>query len=152
MIDMGRALLDTNVLVYAADADSHLHAAAARLVDRGLRQRGEFCVAPQNIVEFAAVVTRARFVARPMPSSELKRMGDVLYRSRRLGKIYPRRGTVIRAIREGAAMGITGAIWYDLFLAMTMRDAGVEIIVTENMQDFRRFGFVRAIHIEEASA
>ena len=115
------ALLDTNVLVHAANLDSPLHREAASLVDRGLHQRGLFCVAPQNLVEFAAVLSRPRLAVVPPPLAEILRVTALFYGSRRLAKIYPRRGTVIRAMREGAHLGVKGPLWYDLFLAVTMR-------------------------------
>ncbi len=143
-------LLDTNVLVHAAYRNSPLHPAAAELVERGLRRSGLYCIAPQNLVEFAAVASRPRWVSLPLSAAELLHMGELLYRSRRLAKIYPRRGTVVRAIREGAALEITGPRWYDLFLAVTMRDAGVEEIITEDVRDFARIPFVRARPIRGA--
>jgi predicted nucleic acid-binding protein len=147
---MPPALLDTNVLVHAAYRGAPQHAGAARLVARGLSKRGTFCIAPQNLIEFAAVVTRARHVANPLPPDELLRMTTTLYSSRLLGKIYPRRGTVMRALQEGAALAFTGPRWYDLFLAATMRDAGVEVIVTEDLDTFRKIPFVTARSIDDA--
>ena len=144
---MALALLDTNVFVYAMYRKSTLHAAAAQLVDRALRERGRYCIAPQNLIEFVAVVTRSRFVDPPLTPIEAGRVASLLYHSRRLTKIYPRRGTVVRAIEEGAARGLTGPAWYDLFLAMTMRDAGVFRVVTENIEDFRKFRFIAAQRI-----
>jgi predicted nucleic acid-binding protein len=147
---MAPALLDTNVLVYAAYRRSPLHEAAATLVDRGLRQRGLYCIAPQNLVEFAAVVTRRRRNEVPLPAETIVSISETLYRSRSLTKIYPRRGTILRAIRDGNSLGIFGSAWYDLFLAWTMRDAGVRAIVTENTTDFARIPFVNACGIEKA--
>lgn len=147
---MPRALLDTNVLVYAMYRNAPLHRAAAGLVDLALKQRGHFCIAPQNLVEFAAVVTRRRFVDPPLSAQELGRVSMLLYGSRRLTKIYPRRGAVARAIDEGVRLGVTGTSWYDLFLAVTMREAGVSVVVTENVEDFRKFPFVVARRIEES--
>ena len=146
---MAPALLDTNVLVYAAYRRSPLHVAAAGLVDRAVRQRGVYCLAPQNLVEFAAVVTRRRANDNPLPSEDVLRITNLLYRSRNLTKIYPRRGTAARAMSEGARLGISGPAWYDLFLAVTMRDAGVQTIVTENVSDFERLPFVAARRIVE---
>jgi predicted nucleic acid-binding protein len=148
---MAPALLDTNVLVYAAYRRSPLHASSAMLVDRALRQRGLFCIAPQNLVEFSAVVTRRRPSDHPLPAEDVLRMTDLLYRSRTLTKIYPRRGTVARAMNEGARLGIFGPVWYDLFLALTMRDAGVRVIISENVSDFEQFPFVVARRIAEAA-
>lgn len=45
-------------------------------------------------------------------------------------------------MREGSRVGVYGSSWYDLFLALTMQDAGVRSIVTENVSDFERFAFV----------
>lgn len=148
---MAIALLDTNVLIHAAYSKAAHHLPAAVLVKRGLDETSRYCIAPQNLVEFAAVATRTRFVNPPISAKELARITDLLYRSRRLVKIYPRRGTVSRALREGTALGVTGPLWYDLFLAMTMRDAGVDTIITDNLNDFRRFSFVTALGIAEAA-
>ena len=68
---MAMALLDTNVLVHAADRLSPLHTRAAQLVELGLRERGRFCISPQNLVEFSAVVTRPRLVRAPLPADDL---------------------------------------------------------------------------------
>jgi len=144
------ALLDSNVLVHAVYRGSPLHAVAAKLVERGLRHRDLYCIAPQNLVEFAAVVTRPRLVSPALPGREVVRITELLYRSRRLGKIYPSRGTVIRAIRQGGTMGISGPRWYDLFLAMTMADAGVNTVITENVDDFRAIPFVSAHDLRSA--
>jgi predicted nucleic acid-binding protein len=137
-------LLDSNVLVHAVYKGSPLHSAAAELVDRGLRHRDVYCIAPQNLVEFAAVVTRPRLVSPPLPGREVVRIAELLYRSRRLAKIYPSRGTVIRAMRHGATIGVSGPRWYDLFLAMTMTDAGVNTVITENVDDFQGIPFITA--------
>jgi predicted nucleic acid-binding protein len=147
---MELALLDTNVLVHAAYRGGAHHAAAATLLNIALTQSRRFCIAPQNLIEFAAVVTRARFVEPPLPAGEVARMSNLLYRSRRLTKIYPQRGTVIRAIREGSNLVITGPSWYDLFLAMTMKDARVEVVITDNVSDFQKFPFITARSIDHA--
>ena len=141
---MAEALLDTNVLVHAAYRDSRFHRAAAVLVDRALRRKGMYCIAPQNLTEFAAVVTRGRFVEPAMQPEEAAQKAEILYRSRRLRKIYPSRGTVLRSIREGQKLRIAGPAWYDLFLAVTMREAGVNEVITENIRDFAKFPFIEA--------
>jgi predicted nucleic acid-binding protein len=146
---MAPALLDTNVLVYAAYRRSPLYAPAAALLDHGLRKRGLYCIAPQNLVEFAAVVTRRRQNDHPLPADDVLRMTDLLYRSRSLIKIYPRRGTVARTTSEGARLEISGSAWCDLFLALTMRDAGVRLIITENVSDFDQLPFVVPRRIAE---
>ena len=135
-------LLDSNVLVHASKEGSPFQREASALVERGLRESGLYCIAPQNLVEFCAVVTRPRFVDPPLTPAEAAEKASILYRSRRLAKIYPRRGTVARALRDAAELGISGQAWYDLFLAETMRDAGVHVIVTDDARDLEKIPFV----------
>lgn len=148
---MAPALLDTNVLVHAAYKAAAHHREAAELLARGLREKGLYCIAPQNIVEFAAVVTRPRFVDPVLPAKEVDRICNLLYLSRTLSKIHPLRGTVGRTSREGARLGVTGTAWYDLYLAMTMRDSGVGTIITQDIADFRKFPFVVAHRLADSS-
>jgi predicted nucleic acid-binding protein len=145
------SLLDTNVLIHGAYQKAPLYAEARQILDVALAQAGKYCIAPQNLVEFAAVVTRQRLVVAPLPAQELVQFVNVLYRSRKLKKIYPKRATVMRAVREGAKLGITGPAWYDMYLALTMRDAGITRIVTEDQADYRKFPFLTAIGIQEAA-
>ncbi len=85
-----------------------------------------------------------------MTAADVLRISDLLYRSRRLSKIYPQRGTVLRTMREGHALSIQGPRWYDLFLAVTMRDAALKVIITENVNDFSSIPFITALTIERA--
>ncbi len=146
---MARALLDTNVLVHAIYVDSPLYDAALTILTRGMTERGRYCVAPQNLVEFAAVATRPRFVHPPLTPDEAAEKVALLFRSRILTKIYPRRATILRAARHGRDLGISGPAWYDLMLATTMSEAGVGIVITENVTDFARFPFVTARRIQD---
>lgn len=148
---MAIALLDTNVLVHAVNVASPLHSAASILVDRGLRESGRYCITSQNLMEFAAVVTNKRFVEKPLDAADVLRIVRELYRSRRLAKIYPKRGTILRTIQSGAALDLCGPKWYDLFLAQTMRDAGVHLIITENLADFRSIPGISAKRIQDVA-
>jgi predicted nucleic acid-binding protein len=143
-------LLDTNVIVHAVYKGSQLHLPAATLMQRALREKGAYCIAPQNLIEFLSVVTRGRFVDPPMRPENATEVASTLFRSRRFRKIYPVRGTVNRAIAEGKHIDLTGTRWYDLYLAVTMRDNRVATIVTENIRDFRALDFISAIRIQDA--
>jgi predicted nucleic acid-binding protein len=144
---MALVLLDSNVLVHASYRESPFFEDASKLVDRGMRERGRYCIAPQNLVEFCSAVTRSPKLVPHMSFDDVNRVVQTLYQSRRLMKIYPKRGTVIRAVREGARLGIRGTVWYDLFLAITMRDSEVQTIITENTKDFEQIPFVTALPI-----
>jgi predicted nucleic acid-binding protein len=145
------SLLDTNVLVHAAYRGSRLYPLASALVNRGLKERGVFCISPQVLVEFAAVVTRERFVSPPMEPGDVARICSILFKSRTLGKIYPKRATVLRALSAGTQLALQGPRWYDLYLAQTMRDAGVDTIITEDRVHFRQIPFITVRSIREAA-
>jgi predicted nucleic acid-binding protein len=148
---MPPVLLDTNVLVNAAYEEAPLHGPALRLLDQALSAAGRYCITPQNMVEFASVVSKKRHVYAPMPAEDIAAFVSLLYRSRILKKIYPKRATVMRAIREGSQLGITHTTWYDMYLAQTMRDAGISMIVTEDRKDFEKIPFITALSIDEAA-
>lgn len=142
---MSLALLDTNILVHAAFKSAEHYLSAANILDEGLRQAGRYCVSPQNLIEFAAVTSRARHVVNPLSAEQINRITRKIYSSRTLHKIYPKRATAQRAIEMGMQLKISGPEWYDLHLAMTMRDNGVQQIVTLNQKDFLKFPFVKAV-------
>src|SRR3989442_15293153 len=73
------ALLDTNVLVYAVFPAMPEHAASRALVDTAKTAGANVHIAPQNLVEFYAVVTDPRRVTQPKTSDEaLQAIGDIL--------------------------------------------------------------------------
>jgi predicted nucleic acid-binding protein len=65
------ALVDTNVLVYAADATSPFHHQSKQFRDKGLRGEIPLCIFPQIFSEFYAITTDPRRVANPW-TQELK--------------------------------------------------------------------------------
>src|SRR5581483_4400706 len=73
------ALIDTNVLVYALFPAMPDHVASRTLVDRARAAGANLYVAPQNLVEFFAVVTDPRRVSQPRtPDEALQAIDDVL--------------------------------------------------------------------------
>lgn len=85
-----------------------------------------------------------------MQPADVFRISSVLFRSRSLAKIYPKRATVLRALRTGTELGLKGPRWYDIFLAETMRDAGIEVIITEDLSHFLQISFITARSIRDA--
>ena len=65
-------LLDTNVLVYAADVSSPFYEIARTLRDRGLKGEIILCVCPQVLNEFFAVVTNPRRVTHPVAPEDVE--------------------------------------------------------------------------------
>lgn len=65
MITSKISLLDTNILVYAADETSPFNEVIRTLRDKGLKGEMSLCVCPQVLNEFFAIVTDSKRVSNP---------------------------------------------------------------------------------------
>jgi predicted nucleic acid-binding protein len=73
------ALVDTNVLVYALFPAMPDHAASRALLDKAKAAGANLCIAPQNLIEFFAVVTDPRRVTpAKTPDEALDAINDFL--------------------------------------------------------------------------
>lgn len=63
-------LLDTNVLIDALYKDSDPHPAARALLDQARQEDAGFCITPQVLAEFYAVVTHPKRVTHPKSPEE----------------------------------------------------------------------------------
>lgn len=134
------ALLDTNVLVYAADAGSPFHEAARRLRDRGFRGEIPLVVSPQVLLEFFAVITSPRRVQTPRSPQEATTEMAKYMRSRRIRTIYPGLDILRRVLALHAQHPqVTRQEIFDLYLAATMLSNGITQIYTYNQQHFTPF-------------
>lgn len=146
------AALDTNVLVYAHDRQSAFFAGAGALLDAALRHPGLYAVTPQVLSEFFAVISDGRRVPNPATPAVAADAVIRLCRSRSLAKVYPKRGTIARAVRLAARLHRPGAALFDVILAQTLLDGGVRRIVTEDVADFGRIPGLTAKTIAQACA
>ena len=77
----GPALIDTNILVYAFDADSgRKNFTAKELIGRSWRGKERYAVSTQNLAEFSVVVREK--VAHPVPSDDVRQFLSLVMRSR----------------------------------------------------------------------
>ena len=134
------ALLDTNVLVYAADAGSPLHEAAKQLRDRGVRGEVPLVVSPQVLLEFFAVVTHPRRVHTPRSPQEASAEMAKYMRSRRIRTIYPGTDLLQRVLALHAQHPqVARQNIFDLALVATMLANRIARIYTYNQQHFTPF-------------
>jgi len=89
MITSEISLVDTNVLVYAADETSPFHQVSKDLRDSGLRGEVSLCVFPQIFYEFFAIVTDPRRVHSPRSQQEAALEIEKYYRADHLLKMQP---------------------------------------------------------------
>lgn len=137
--------VDTNVLVYAADADSPFHEPCRRwLLNQRTRPDAWYTTWP-IIYEFLRVTTHPRVMRRPWSAAEGWRFVAGLLASPGLGLLAPteRHADVAsEVVREYPHLA--GNLFHDAHTAILMREHGVRRICTRDA-DFNRFKFLDVI-------
>ena len=137
MTSVEPGIADTNVLVYALDADAPQHATARALLELARSGSVILYVTSQILCEFYSVVTNARRVARPRtPDDALNAISDLLAFLHVLP--IPSR-TVEGWMRLLRRHPVTGGDIFDLQIIATMQANGNARIYTFNTDDFSAF-------------
>lgn len=138
-------VVDTNVLVYAADADSPFHRPCRDWIERR-RQRADawYCTWP-IVYEFLRVTTHPRVMRQPWKSTQAWEFVVALLAAPGLGMLVP---TLRHADVAGQVLAelphIAGNILHDAHTAILMREHGVRQVCTRDT-DFHRFPFVEVV-------
>jgi hypothetical protein len=138
-------VVDTNILVYAANADSPFHAASRRRLEEWRQGAAAWYVTWGICYEFLRVVTHRHAIAVPWTPLAAWSFLEAVLASPALGILIPteRHATVAATvIRDGPP--ITGNRWHDAATAILMREHGIRTIYTRDA-DFRRFPFLEAV-------
>jgi predicted nucleic acid-binding protein len=141
-----RALIDTNVLVYAADTIAEFHEPSKQLRERGRGGEVSLVVTPQVLMEFFAVVTNPRRVTNPRSPEEAREEIEKYVGAVEMVKIYPHNDIIDRMLtllRQYPQ--VTRQEIFDLYLVATMLSNGVTRIYTYNLQHFSRFHGIEAL-------
>ena len=133
--------LDTNILVYAADADSKEHGPALALLEDALQRPKEWMLADQVLFEFYKALRNPRIFRHPLeagPAAE--RVGFLREDSGFLCCCYELEHwpAVFRALQ---ASGTPYQRTHDLLLGQTLKANGVRRFYTRNTKDFEDIGF-----------
>lgn len=136
-------LADTNVLIYALDADALHHTAARALIEAARDGSTTLYVTSQILCEFYAVVTNARRVAKPRSSAEaLEAISNLLT----FLHVLP---VPVHVVERWMSLvrrhPITGADVFDLQIAATMQASDVQRIYTFNTRDFEMIGGISVV-------
>lgn len=138
-------VLDTNVLVYAADEDSPYQAACHRLVRASREGVAAWYLTWGICYEFLRVVTHPRVFRRPWPLREAWRFVDAVLASPSLGMLVP--GERHREVAAGIFAeqpSLAGNLLHDAHTAALMLEHGVRVIYTRDT-DFHRFRFLEPV-------
>lgn len=143
-------LLDTNVLVYALNADAPQHADSRAIVEAGFARKLPVALLPQVLVEAYAVLTDARRVERPLAPREAWSEIQALQAGL---PVFDLPVKVLDSLSELISEGEPiGQEIFDVLLVAQMRAHGIATICTYNTEDFERFAGIRAETPEEILA
>lgn len=135
-------VVDTNVLLYAADADSPHHTPCRTWLETQ-RRRAEawFCTWP-IAYEFLRVSTHPRVLRNPWRTAESWDFVAALLESPGFGMLLPTaRHADVAAEVLGEIPHLAGNILHDTHTAVLMREHGIRRICTRDT-DFHRFPFL----------
>ena len=138
-------VVDTNILVYAADADSPWHGAASDWIERRRRQPDAWYVTWSIVYEFLRVTTHPRVMRKPWTAPQAMAFVSSLLGSPGLGVLV----VTDRHLRVAAQVvaelpWLAGNLVHDAHTAILMREHGVARICTRDT-DFHRFPFVEVV-------
>lgn len=124
--------IDTNILVYAFDiAYLEKRSICKEIIEEIFSGKQKGVVTNQILAEFVNVVTRK--IEKPLSEDSAKAIiGSII--SSENWKIYNYTSTTILN-----SLPCNGSFW-DFLIVQTLKENGINIIVTENVKDFSGFG------------
>jgi len=138
-------VVDTNVLVYAANSTSQFHRPCREWIDRRRRRPDAWYVTWAILYEFLRVTTHPRILPRPWTVSGAWQFVETLLASPGLGILVPteRHPEVVAQVIAELPY-LVGNIIHDVHTATLMREHGIKQICTRD-HDFGRFPFIQTI-------
>jgi predicted nucleic acid-binding protein len=141
-----KILLDTNILVHAYNKSSPHQDQASKIIRKAMKGETEACLSPQVLYEFFAVVTSAKRVEHPMSPPEAANLCIDLWECNEIEKLNPSGIAPIEVFKLVKELNLSKAEIFDCALAVTAKENDVDIIVTENVEDFKGYKFVKAVN------
>jgi toxin-antitoxin system PIN domain toxin len=138
-------VVDTNVLLYAADEDSEFHPVCHRLIDESRFQAAPFFVTWNICYEFLRVSTHPKVFRRPWSAGSAWAFLEALLAAPGLNVLTPtNRHAAVLAQTLSEMPELRGNLAHDLHTAVLMRENGISRICTRDT-DFHRFPFLTVV-------
>ena len=138
-------VVDTNILVHAADGDAPLHARCRELLEEWRRQSPPWYLTWGILYEFLRVTTHPRVFRKPWPAAQAWRFVEALLESPSLGILVPTQRHAEVASRIFTELPhLSGNLMHDAHTAALMREHGIARIFTRDT-DFHRFPFLETV-------
>lgn len=138
-------VVDTNILVYAADEDSQFHNRCRELLQDWRRQSSAWYLTWGVVYEFLRVITHPRVFRKPWTIAEAWSFVEAILASPSLGFLVAeeRHADVATEVIKSLPF-LSGNLLYDAQTAILMREHGIKRIYTRDT-DFFRFPFLESI-------
>lgn len=138
-------VVDTNILVYAADRASEHHEKCRALIRAWRTQAGAWYLTWGIAYEFLRVVTHPRVFRKPWSVAHAWGFLRAVLRSPSLGMLTPtqRHGAVLDEL-IGEMPSLRGNLLHDAHTAALMREHGIRTVYTRDT-DFHRFPFLEVV-------
>jgi uncharacterized protein len=138
-------VVDTNVLVYAADQESPFHAACRDWLERQRGHADAWYTTWAILYEFLRVTTHPRVMRRPWNAPAAWGFVAALLASPGLGVLVPtERHPDVAAQVVLELPHLAGNLFHDAHTAILMREHGIRQVCTRDT-DFHRFPFLEVI-------
>jgi len=138
-------VVDTNVLLYAADTNSEFHAPCRRLLEDARASSSPWFLTWGIVYEFLRVATHPRVYARPRSAAEAHAFVEALLGAPNARPLTPtdRHAQVLRQCLTDVPAA-RGNLVHDLHTAVLMREHGIGRIVTHD-RDFHQFPWLAVV-------
>jgi toxin-antitoxin system PIN domain toxin len=138
-------VVDTNVLVYAADRDSPFHAASRAWLERQRVRADAWYTTWPILYEFLRVTTHPRVMRRPWGAPAAWDFVSVLLASPGLGVlVHTQRHAEVAEQVIAEFPHLAGNLLHDAHTAILMREHGIRRVCTRDT-DFHRFPFLEVV-------
>ena len=140
--NLGSFFFDTNILAYAFDqSEKKKRKICANLVRSAFQGESNSHLSNQILGELFVVLTKK--VAKPLSKEEASTIVRGFIDSAKWKKVNYDHTTVRRALDDAENINVS---FWDLLIAETMRDAGVIVLFTENIKDFGKVPWIKALN------
>jgi uncharacterized protein len=139
-------IIDTNILLYAANRDAEEHSKAIGFLCETANSRGPWFLTEGILYEFFRVSTHARVFERPLTWNEASRFIKPFLASHRFDILAAGQDhwTILEKIL-GELMHPAGNLFFDIRTVALMREHGVRDIYTAD-PDFLQFKDIRTVN------
>jgi toxin-antitoxin system PIN domain toxin len=138
-------VVDTNVLLYAADRDAPAHGRCRELIESWRASARAWHVTWPIVYEFLRVITHPRVYRRPWTAKGAMQFVDAMLAAPGLAVLSPTERhaeNLSELLRKMPALA--GNVMYDVHTVTLMREHGVRAIYTRDA-DFHRFPGIEVI-------